>query len=116
MSRLKKIEGLLTFGDDVDFEKFERTISQLRKRFTPIAPAQEIALPAVPVPGAKTPAAGVPAIASSAPSASALFIVTLTFEESYTKPVYQKIWEVFEENLPKLEEAFLKIAGAFTPG
>jgi hypothetical protein len=116
MSRLKKIEGRLTFADDANFKEFEETIYQLRKRFTPIAAAQEIAPPAVPVPGAKTPAAGVPATVSSAPPASALFIVTLTFEESYTKPVYQKIWEAFEENLPKLEEAFLKIAGAFTPG
>src|SRR5436305_1497541 len=105
MSRLRKIEGLLTFGDDAEFEKFERTISQLRTKFTPIARAQEV----------NPPAAAVPAIVSPAPQtqATALFIVALTFEELFTKPLYQRIWEAFEETLPKLEEAFLKVAGAF---
>jgi lipoprotein-anchoring transpeptidase ErfK/SrfK len=99
MSRLKKIEGLLTFGDDADFEKFEKTISQLQTKFSQIAPVQ----------GAITPLA--PETRTSAP-----FIVALTFEERFTKPVYQRIWERIEEELPKLEETFLKIASAAAPG
>jgi hypothetical protein len=106
MSRLKKIKGRITLVDDA--KEFEETISLLRKKFTPIAPVQ----------GAIIPAAGLPAPVQPAPKtpASAFFIITITFEERFTKPAYQRIWEAIEETLPKLEDAFLKVASAFTPG
>ncbi|WNV12306.1 hypothetical protein [Tardiphaga sp. 709] len=89
----------------------------LRNRFTPGAKLEgekpeEDTSANTPVSGAVTPAAGVPAAASDEQEVlpSAPFIVTLTFEESYTKPVHQRIWDTIEENLPKLEEVFLRIA------
>jgi hypothetical protein len=109
MSRLKKIEGHLTFDDSSNFEEFEKTISLLQKRFTQIEPAPR----AITSPASGTAAAGTSAEQTKT---SAPFIVTLSFEERFTKPVYQRIWESFEEHLPTLEEAFLKIAGALTPG
>lgn len=109
MSRLKKIEGRLTFDDNSNFEEFEKTISLLQKRFTQIEPAPR----AITSPASGTAAAGTSAEQTKT---SAPFIVTLSFEERFTKPVYQRIWESFEEHLPMLEEAFLKIAGALTPG
>lgn len=103
MSRLKKIEGHLTFVDDA---KFKELISDLRTKFTPVAPAQKVI----------TPPGGGSSAATPVPQTSAPFIVTISFEECRTTPVYQRILDSIQENYPKLEAAFLRVATAFTPG
>lgn len=109
MSRLKKIEGRLTLDNNLNLEEFEKTITLLQERFTQIEPAPR----AIPSPASGTAAAEIP---EEQTETSAPFIVTLSFEERFTRPFYQRVWESFEEHLPTLEEAFIKIAGAFSPG
>jgi len=104
MSRLKKIDGRLTFDDAANVQEFEKTIDFLEKGSRRSSPRGERNFLGLGGRGNRGREAENPAVGP--------FIVTLTFEEAYTKP----FWDIVKENFAKLEEVFLQVASTAAAG